>query len=98
MARTKNDTDVLTLNILNFLVQNPEDLATFLNTCGVTPAELRAEIQKPSFQAGMVDYFLENDKLLQGFLHTHDLSFQEFMDIRLSFPGAHKDFANKDLA
>lgn len=97
MARTKTDAEVLTLNILHYLIQNPEALATFLSTSGCSPKDLRDEIKNESFRAGLMDYFLEHSELITEFLQTYELSAQDFMDIRLSLKGGADAFKGHDI-
>lgn len=76
------------VHALTFLAHNPEALGAFMAHCGCGPQDLRQQIQDPQFLAGMLDYFLSNEPLLESFCKTHNITDQEFLMVRLAFPGA----------
>ncbi|MGH6887727.1 MAG: DUF3572 family protein [Rhizomicrobium sp.] len=59
--------DVLALEALAFLADSPDDLALFIRLSGVDPAGLRARAGERQFLAGVLDYFLGDEKLLTRF-------------------------------
>lgn len=61
------DAEVLALDALAFLAASPDDLALFMRLSGTDPAGLRACAGEPQFLAGVLDYFLGDEKLLTRF-------------------------------
>ncbi len=76
------------LHALTFLAQNPEALGEFLAISGTSPQELRQQIKDPAFLAGLMDYFLSQPPLLEAFCAEHKITGQDFVVVRMAFPGA----------
>lgn len=49
---------------LQYMVQNPDQLAEFMAQSGVGPSELRGLIGTPGFNHGLIDYVVGNEPLL----------------------------------
>ena len=49
---------------LDYLAQNPEQLAEFMVHSGISPADLRKLIGTDGFAHGLVDYVVSNEPLL----------------------------------
>ncbi len=49
---------------LNHLVQNPEQLADFMNIAGFSAERLRASVGSRSFALGLLDYVVQNEDVL----------------------------------
>jgi hypothetical protein len=49
---------------LNYLVENPEQLAEFMGHSGFDAASLRRAIGTKSFGSGLIDYVVSNEPLL----------------------------------
>lgn len=49
---------------LNYLVQNPEQLADFMNIAGLSADRLRASVGSRSFALGLLDHVVRNEELL----------------------------------
>ncbi len=67
MAALKSDgVDVKDLAdaCLHHLAENPEQLAEFMNTSGLTPENIRRAMGTESLARGLIDYFAQNEALL----------------------------------
>ena len=49
---------------LQYLAQNPEQLAEFMVQSGISPADLRKLIGTDGFAHGLIDYVVSNEPLL----------------------------------
>jgi hypothetical protein len=51
---------------LQYLAQNPEQLAEFMVQSGLTPGDLRGLVGTDGFAHGLVDYVVSNEPLLMA--------------------------------
>lgn len=58
---------IIAISALSLLMNDEEQLMIFLNATGLNPADLRISLQEDSFQAGVLDYFIADEKLLLAF-------------------------------
>ena len=66
---------------LQHLAENPEQLAEFMNTSGLTPGGLRAAIGSADFNRGLLDYFASNEPLLLAFCAATGLTPDSVMQV-----------------
>ena len=59
--------EVLALQALDFLAQEPERLGRFLALSGIGPAQLRDSAGSPHTLAGVLDHLLQDESLLLVF-------------------------------
>jgi len=62
--------DLLAIQALAFLGEDPERLGRFLALTGIGPADLRTAAQEPGFLAGILDHIAGDQALLVAFA-TH---------------------------
>jgi Protein of unknown function (DUF3572) len=59
--------EMLAIQALSFLAEEPERLADLLNTTGLTVERLRESASTPGFLAGVLEHMLGNESLLLAF-------------------------------
>ena len=73
---TKNieSAEIIALQALDFLAQEPDRLGRFVALTGIGPAQLRAEAGTPAILAAVLDHLLGDESLLLVFTSLHTLS------------------------
>jgi hypothetical protein len=66
---------------LGYLVENPEELGTFMSHAGYDSASLRASIGSDHFGSGLIDYFAANEPLLLALCANNNLTPDSFMRV-----------------
>ena len=64
---------------LQYLAQNPEQLAEFMVQSGLAPGDLRRLIGTDTFEHGLVDYVVSNEPLLLAIAADATLSPEAIM-------------------
>ena len=59
--------ELLAIQALGFLAENPEHLQTFLDLSGASPDDLRDLAGSQDFLTGVLDHLLNNEELLLEF-------------------------------
>jgi hypothetical protein len=89
-ARGKNEreaAEMMAVQALNWLAQDPERLARFLALTGIGPAEIRSAAAEPGFLAGVLEYLAADEALLTGFAAEHGHKPQAVDSARLALGG-----------
>jgi hypothetical protein len=59
--------ETLAIQALSFVASNPETVSRFLALTGIAPSQLRSAATDPGFLAGVLDYYLSDERLLVAF-------------------------------
>lgn len=59
---------------LMHLANEPDTLSNFLSSTGVSPDELRECIDQPAFLTGVLDFFMNDEKILLEFAKAKNLN------------------------
>jgi hypothetical protein len=59
--------EMLAIQALAFIAEEPERLAAFLNASGLTVERLRESSRDPGFLAGVLDHMLTDESLVMAF-------------------------------
>jgi len=66
---------------LGYLAENPAQLAEFMGVTGYSPAALRRVAGTPELDAGLIDYFAQNEALLLALCANGNLKPEQFMRV-----------------
>ncbi|MDB5505766.1 MAG: hypothetical protein JWR75_404 [Devosia sp.] len=66
---------------LQYLAENPEELANFMGYGGYDPEGLRRSVGSPQLRAGLLDYVAENEPILLAVCANAAISPESFMRI-----------------
>jgi Protein of unknown function (DUF3572) len=77
----------IALSLLVFMSGVPEELSQFLNASGLAQHDLPELATQPDFQAGLLDYALQNESLLLAFASHAGLHPTTLMKARSQLPG-----------
>lgn len=84
-----NDTaETAALQALGFLAGNEDTLARFMGLAGVSVDELKTRAGDPAFLGGVLDFVLEDEKLLLEFCEASGLKPASVARLRADLPGA----------
>src|SRR5262249_8745065 len=59
--------EMLAIQALAFIAEEPERLNLFLSTTGIPPSEIRTAAREPGFLAGVLEHMLADESLLIAF-------------------------------
>jgi hypothetical protein len=66
---------------LGYLAENPPQLAEFMGVTGYSPNALRKIAGTPELDAGLIDYFAQNEALLLALCANNNLKPDDFMRV-----------------
>jgi hypothetical protein len=72
-AASREAAEMLAIQALGFLAEDPERLGAFLSTTGIPIEGIRDAVQEPGFLAGLLDHMLADEKLLIAFADSAGL-------------------------
>ncbi len=64
LRSTPEATEMLAIQALGFIAEDPERLAGFFASTGIPAEEIRAAAREPGFLAGVLEHMLGNESLL----------------------------------
>ncbi len=64
---TRETAEILAVQALSFIAEEPQSLNRFLDTSGISAARLRTAATEPGFLAGVLEYMLSDETLLRAF-------------------------------
>ena len=74
MAKISRDSaEVMAANALGFLAEDEDRFGDFLALTGLSPDDVRSQVNDPTFLAGVMQYMVENERLLVEFASSADL-------------------------
>lgn len=62
--------EMLAIQALSFIAEQPDALGRFLDMSGISAAQLRAAAQQPGFLAGVLEHMLGDENLLLAFARS----------------------------
>jgi hypothetical protein len=65
--------EMLAIQALAFIAEDPEKLSRFLGMTGIPPEEVRAAAGEPGFLAGVLEHMLADESLLVAFADSADI-------------------------
>jgi hypothetical protein len=65
--------EMLAVQALGFIGEDPERMSTFLSTSGIDPGAIRDAASEPDFLAGVLDHMLGDESLLLAFADSAGL-------------------------
>jgi hypothetical protein len=66
-SRSKEAAETLAIQALVFIAEEPDRLAAFLGTTGLSPDSIRESANQPHFLLGVLEHMLSNESLLVAF-------------------------------
>jgi hypothetical protein len=66
-TRTREAAELLAIQVLGFIAEEPERLDRFLGETGLTVERLRSSATEPHFLAGVLEHMLADERLLIAF-------------------------------
>lgn len=66
--------EILAIQALAFIAEEPDRLNAFLNTTGLTVERLRGSATDPGFLAGVLDHMLAEESLLVAFADSASIN------------------------
>jgi hypothetical protein len=64
---TREEAEIVAIQALTFLSEEPERLGRFLDITGIEAAQIRAAAREPGFLAGVLEHMLGDESLLIAF-------------------------------
>lgn len=86
--KSSDTAETVALQALGFLAADDDILARFMALAGLSVDELRPRAGDPAFLGGVLDFVLEDEKLLLEFCETAQLKPATIARLRADLPGA----------
>jgi hypothetical protein len=77
----------LALKLLSYLASDPDLIGRFMALTGLAPQDLRQSLADPAFQAGVLDFALQDESLLLTFASNAGIKPETVMRARSRLPG-----------
>jgi hypothetical protein len=84
---TRETAELLAIQALTFLGEDPVQLGRFLALSGIGPEDIRAAAYEPGFLAGVLEHIAGNEALLVGFAGHADIDPSEIGKARAALTG-----------
>jgi len=78
----REDAELLAIQALGFIAEEPERLNRFLGTTGIPLAHIRAAAGEPDFLAGVLEHMLGDESLLIAFAASAGIDPAEIVHAR----------------
>ena len=88
----RSEAETLALKTLAFLARDADGLLRFLTLSGIEIEDLRARAAEPEVLAGVLDFLLADDALLNAFATQENVDLQTVYAARRALPGAPEEF------
>lgn len=75
------------MKLLGFLASDPDLIGRFMALTGLSPNDLRQSLADPAFQAGVLDFALQDESLLLAFAANAGIRPESVMRARSRLPG-----------
>ncbi len=89
---TASEASSIALNLIGFIVSDEERLERFLASSGLMLSDLKDGAAKPQFQGFVLEYALQDEKLILDFALQSGNKAEIIQTARYSLPGATYDF------
>ena len=77
----------MALKLLSYLASDPDLIGRFMALTGLAPQDLRQSLADPAFQAGVLDFALQDEYLLLTFASNAGIKPETVMRARSRLPG-----------
>ena len=81
--------ELIAINALTWVLQNPSYLSSFIGITGVTPIDFRKHATETEFLGSILDFVLSKDKYTLEFCASHDYEQESISIARQFLPGSH---------
>ncbi len=88
MLKVKLDPEALALNAVAFIIDDEQLISRFLSVSGLSPNDMRKNLQRPETMAAIVDFLLEDEQALVQFCQDYNLPPEKIWQARLKLPGS----------
>jgi hypothetical protein len=85
--QTRETAELLAIQALAFIAEDPERMAGFLGTSGIAPEAIRDAASAPGFLAGVLEHMLADESLLLAFADSAGLDPAEIAQVRRALGG-----------
>jgi hypothetical protein len=69
----RQSAEILAIQALAFIAEEPERLSPFLELSGLDPAQIRTAAGEPGFLRGVLEHMLSDENLLVAFADSADI-------------------------
>ena len=76
----------IALQCLTFLISHEEARTMFLSTSGLNIEDIKNKAEQPDFLAGVMDFFLSDEEMVQAFCIEYTLTAQDLWRARRALP------------
>jgi Protein of unknown function (DUF3572) len=90
--------ELLAIQALTFLAEEPERLARFLALAGIGPEAIRAAASEPRFLNGLLDHIASDEALLLQFAAQAGVDPAEIGRARAALAGSRQGHEERDLS
>lgn len=80
--------EIVAIQALNFVAQDPEQLGLFLAETGIGPESLRGAAQDPGFLTGVLEFILRDEKRVTAFAEASELPPETVSAAHIALTGA----------
>jgi hypothetical protein len=70
LSAAREGAEMLAIQALGFIAEDPQRLDAFLNATGLTVERLRESATEPGFLAGVLDHMLADESLVMAFAYA----------------------------
>jgi len=88
MARDGEAAELLAIQALGYLAEEPDRIARFVALSGMAPDDLRSHAADPAFLGGVLDFLLGDEATLVAFAAAAGVKPEAVMRARHALPGA----------
>ena len=85
---TRESAEMLAIQALSYIAQEPERLGRFLAVTGLEAQSLRDAAREPNFLLGVLDHVAGDERLLTEFATQHELTPETVIRARNALAGA----------
>jgi hypothetical protein len=85
--QTQETAELLAIQALAFIAEDPERMAGFLGASGIAPDAIRDAASTPGFLAGVLEHMLADESLLLAFADSAGLDPAEIAQVRRALGG-----------
>jgi len=79
---------LLAIKGLNFIIEDPQALARFMNLSGLSDHDIRAAAAQPEFLAGVLSFLMDHEAVLMAFAASAQIPPQQVAGAHLALSGA----------
>lgn len=69
----KDQAEILAVQAVTFIAEDANRLGQLIAYAGISPTDLRVNLRKPEFLAGVLDFLLSDEAMIMAFAHENGL-------------------------